>query len=373
MKEKKSVLLIIGLLPAIVLAGCYPSGGELLSNEDNGAISEQIEDIVSGNENLDVDVTLAENALEVPEINVKVMEWDEEKIKSIFLEGKDNLEHEEHKSEPFPNDTLHLYTEEDNYWLSYEPTYLSSTNSSSGVFGYNTLEANLNLLRLEDIFTDNEISVLSKDEAAKRCTDLLEKLGITNYSEPTVWAVKVDKANKYWKEDGYDKSTNKDGTSSFEYWSSPDDEIYLMRFPLKYNDIPVTVTRQSNRENYGDAAMFAGTYADFVVTKDDIFSLNAINIFSPEYEPGEKVKINCSAENAVKIAAEHYGSLGTDGMNYKVFNCKLVYVPHEQYNEKNFTLVPMWEIEAAHYMDDDIIGVRENLFIDAQNGNVIIW
>ena len=35
--------------------------------------------------------------------------------------------------------------------------------------------------------------------------------------------------------------------------------------------------------------------------------------------------------------------------------------------------MPMWEIEAAHYMDDDIIGVRENLFIDAQNGNVIIW
>ena len=85
------------------------------------------------------------------------------------------------------------------------------------------------------------------------------------------------------------------------------------------------------------------------------------------------VQIKCSGENALKIASEHYSNASVDDIRYKIYDCQLVYVPHEQYDEKNFTLVPMWEIKAARYGDYYTVGILESLFIDAQTSKVIIW
>lgn len=111
-----------------------------------------------------------------------------------------------------------------------------------------------------------------------------------------------------------------------------------MRFPIKYGDINAATSGTNCWDSYGPVRYFVGSYVDFVVTKDGIHSLEARNIFSPEYETGDTVKINCSAENALKIAAEHYDSTSINGLNYKIFDCSLVYVPHDQYDEKKFTL-----------------------------------
>ena len=101
--------------------------------------------------------------------------------------------------------------------------------------------------------------------------------------------------------------------------------------------------------------------------------MNGANIFSPEYETGDMVQIKCSGENALKIASEHYSNASVGNIRYKIYDCQLVYVPHEQYDEKNFTLVPMWEIKAKSYRGDQTVGAMETLFIDAQTGKVIIW
>ncbi|MCM1298558.1 MAG: hypothetical protein NC203_03720 [Firmicutes bacterium] len=372
LKHKK----MLGLIAfcSLLFTSCYPSGGELLSTEDNAAISNQIENIVSNNEDLDVEVTLpAESVAELPKINVKIMEWDEDQLKNVFLSGKENLVHEEHTCELFTDEKQHVYyTAEDaegdeRYAFNYQPMDLVSQSSGSGVFGYGTLRTYLGYAHLEDIFTDSDISLLSKDDAIERCTDILKSVGITNYSDPDVYAVTVDKANIFWKEQMY--------TDYEEYkdWSSAEEEVYIMRFPLKYGDINAATSDPNFCANYGPVGVFVGSYVNFVVTKDGIHSLDARNIFSPEYEAGDTVKINCSAEKALKIAAEHYDSVSINDVKYKIFDCSLVYVPHDQYDEKNFTLVPMWEIEAAYYRDDDTIGTYDNLYIDAEAGNIIIW
>lgn len=359
---------------SMLLTACYPSGGEKLSTEDNNAISGQIENIVSNNEHLDMEIKAptAEDISELPKINVKILEWDEDQLKNVFLSDKENLVHEEHICETFPDEKQHVYyTKEDSegdegYAFRYEPGELNSSRSGSGAFGYGTLRTYLGYAHLEDIFTDGRISVLSKDDAIKRCADILKAIGITNYSDPTVYAVTVDKANMFWEEQ------LRTDAEQYKAWSSAEDEVYIMRFPLKYSDINATQSTQSSRAIYGPVGYFVGSYVDFVVTKDGIHSLDARNIFSPEYETGDTVKINCTAENALKIAAKQYDSKSIDGLNYKIYDCSLVYVPHDQ-NDKNFTLVPMWEIKAAYYRDDDTIGIYDNLFIDAETGNIIIW
>lgn len=370
---KTAKLLILFASCSLLFTACFPSGGQNLSNEDNALISEEIESIVSNNEHLNAEVTLpAETVTELPKINVKIMEWNEEQHKNIFLSGKENLVHEEHTCEPFPDEKQHVFhtgegAEGDaGYAFGYEPGELSMQNYGSGVFGYGTLRTFLGHAHLEDIFTDNSISLLSKDDAIERCTDILKAVGITNYSEPTVYAVTVDKANAFWKEELYTDA------EQYKAWSSADEEVYIMRFPLKYGDIKVATSGANYWATYGPVGYFVGSRVDFVVTKDGIHSLDARKIFSPEYETGDTVKINCSAENALKIAAEQYDSKSIDGLKYKIFDCNLVYVAHDQ-DEKNFTLVPMWEIEAAYYRGDDTIGTYDNLFIDAENGNIIIW
>lgn len=376
LKPKK--LLILFSSCSLLLAACYPSGEQLLSTEDNAAISEQIENIVSNNEHLEIDVPSVENISEIPKINVKIMEWNEDKLKNIFLSGKDDLEYDERNSEPFPDEKTHFYfekdAEEDKYCLRYEPGNLLSENRRSSAFGYGTLSTFLGYAHLEDVFTDGDIGLLSKDDAIKRCTDILSSVGITNYSEPKVYAVTVDKANKFWIDEGYDELESlKESSSSYKGWTSAEDEVYLMRFPLKFGDINAAAIATNSWFTYGPVGYFVGSYVDFVVTKDEIHSLEANNIFFPEYEIGDTVKINCTSENALKIAAEHYDSKSINGVKYKIFDCNLVYVPHDRYDEKNFTLVPMWEVEAAYYSDDDVLGVRDDLFIDAETGNIIIW
>lgn len=369
---KSRKLLILFASCSLLLTACFPSGEELLSIEDNAVISDQIENIVANNEDLDVEVTLpAETLAELPKINVGIMEWNDDSIKDIFLSGKENLEHKERDGDIFGYEKHHLYLENDaeghKYWLGYEPGYLLSEIRRSGVFGYGTLETYLGYGHLEDMFTDSSISMLSKEDGIEMCTHILKSVGITNYSDPTVYAVTVDKANTFWKEELY--------TDYEEYkdWSSAEEEVYLMRFPLKYGDINVTTTCPNYWEIYGYVGYFVGSYVNFVVTKNEIHSLNAWNIFSPEYETGDTVKINCSAENALKIATEHYDNMSVGGLKYKIFDCNLVYVPHDQYDEKYFTLIPMWQVEAARYMDDDTLGIHDDLFIDAETGKVIVW
>lgn len=89
-KSKKLAVLAISC--SLLLTACYPSGDQALSTEDNGILSGQIEDIVSDNEHLDAEVTLpAETVTDLPKINVKIMEWDEDQLKIFFFQVKKTL------------------------------------------------------------------------------------------------------------------------------------------------------------------------------------------------------------------------------------------------------------------------------------------
>ena len=366
---KNKILKSLALcLPLTLMTACFPSG-ELLTDDDEN-VSGQIDSIVSENDRLDMEIDSLpdENISELPIIKVKIMEWDDDKLKKEFLDGRTNVSVDpETPSVRFPDETAHSYTDGETFSLTYDPGCLSTNYFSSSTFGYGTLAINSHTKRFDDIFTYGSISLLPKDEAIKKCTDILKNIGLTNYSEPNVYAITKDKVNQYWHNEMYNEY------EEYADWSSEEDEVYVIRFPIEYNSIPVTTTQAANIETYGHVAIFAGSYVDFIVTKDGIYSLEAWNVFSPEFETDDTAKISCSTENAMKIAAEYYDSLAIGDLVYKVFGCDLVYVPREQYDEKYFTLVPMWEVKAAYYRDGVTIGIYDDMFIDAQSGSIIIW
>lgn len=354
-------LTVLAISCSLLLTACFPSGGQALSTEENSVLSQQIEEIVSNNEHLEVEAELNENVETVPKINVKIMEWDEEKLKETFLKEKTNLIHEEHPSNSFPNDSHHLYTEEDQYWFAYEPGELLSADRQN-VFGYGRLQSYLSVRRFEDFFTDDSIEFLSRNEAVNRCTSLLTEVGITNYGEPKVYAITADRANEFWK--------TEDDDNEYDDWTI-EDEIYLLRFPIEYNNIPITTDSKFGGSKFGNNKQIGSTLIDFIVTAEKIYSMNCQCVYSPKCEIVENVKINCSAENALKIAAQHYDSVELGDQTIKILSCKLVYVRDEINEDKNCTLIPLWKIDAASYDNEALMGSPDSLFIDVSTGNII--
>lgn len=362
---KSIILLVSGML---FLSACYPSGGQSLLSGDDISIGEQIEDIVSSNEHLEVDAEPKQSAVKVPKINVTVMEWDDEKLNELFLASRPDLEYYEFPSDYYTSENYKLYedeTSDEAYWLVVQDGFLSSEiRREFSKYGYGTMQSSLGLYRFEDYFTDNSISLFSKEEAITRCTALLEEVGITNHAEPEVYAIIANKANVYWENEEY---------IEYEKWTA-DDEVYILRFPIEYNNIPVTTVCSNDREIGGHGGYFVGSYIDFIADENEIIYMDCFTIFSPEYETGENIEIKCGAENALKIAAKYYDSIVLGEKDIKISGCELVYVPYEQHDEKNFTLIPMWRIDACVYNEGtDLMGLCDYLFIDVQTGNIIIW
>ncbi len=369
MKAKKNFILAAVMMFA--LTGCYPTGEKPRSDADgtdNSKLSEQISSIVSENEHLTVDITPTENTpTELPKLDVSVMEWDTQKIDEVFLQQYDNLEHSEYPCDFFTNENYHLYdgTDEKAYRLVYEPGRLSSSERERfGVYGYGTMASALGTYCFSEFFDDDEIDLFPKSEAIARVKEQLASLGITNLSEPSIYPITADKANEYFAAMDYDE---------YEKWTN-DDEIYILRFPIEYNGIPVTTDASFDMVAGGHGSYFIGSHITAIVSKDKILSLECEDLFSPKYSVGETVSIRCSAQEALKTATEHYNNITLGDSDIALENPELVYVPFEQHDEKNFTLVPMWKIDASfRKADEKLMGKCSFLFIEVENGNIVIW
>ncbi len=362
---KKAILL--GLC-TLFLSACYPTGEQSSSIGDESTVMEYIDNIESDNNHLEIDVDLPEIANEISEINVKVMEWDNDKLNQMFLASRSNLSFYEYPSDYFSGENYQLYDDElsdEAYRFIVEAGFLSSQiRRDFSKYGYGTMRSALDTYCFEDYFTEESISSFAKKDAIDRCVFFLKEIGITNYANPNVYAITAEKANEYWKEKDY---------TEYEKWST-NNEIYILRFPIEYDKIPVTTVCSSSRDIGGHGGNFVGSYIDFIVDADEVLYMNCFAIFSPEYELGEKINVNCSAENALKIAVEHYDNIVLGDDDIKILGCELVYVPYEQHDEKNFTLIPMWKIDVSIYRGDaDIMGVCDYLFINAETSNIIIW
>ncbi len=361
---KKFYCSVAAIILAGMLSGCFPSGETPISDKDIKDVSPEISDMVSEN------ILPSENIpFEVPKINVKVMEWDTAVLNEMFLKEKDYLNHYEYPSDDFSNANYHAYMDErdsgDAYWLVYDQGRLTSeVRAKLNQYGYGTLMSSLETFDFGGYFDDESIEPFSISDAVDRASTVLKKLGVANLAEPNVYALTADKANKFLQAEYGDE---------YKKWTA-DDEIYILEYSQEYEGIPVTANFAAGGESGGHGSFFIGSRVAVVITKNEVLSINGKNLLSSEYSIGENVSLNCNSQKAIKIAAEYYNNLAFPGVDIKITDCKLVYVPFEQINEKEFTLIPMWMATAVlNYNDGRLINPCDYLFIDAQTGEIPIW
>lgn len=369
---KKFYYSLVIILSACVIFGCIPLGAALMPNAAPEEIPLEVENTVSETEYFSAEEpseTLPENESKeselsetdvtlIPKINVKVTDWDSEKLESIFLAGKTDIEYTEYPSDVSEYAKRYRYEEGETYWLVYEPGDLTF-NDLRNTYGQRTMQSSIKLYRFEEYLTEDSIEGLSKEDAIKQCTDILDELGITNYAEPRVYAMSAEKANRYW----FDIEDYMDW--DWEEWGA-DEECYYLTFPIEYNGILVNDKTPST-----GGIKYDNSYIDFIVSKEKVLNVSGMGIFSPEYESGEEVQVNCSADNAMKIAAKHLDGIDLMSTEFVITDCELVYVPSEKLSDKEISLVPMWRINVSEKYGDDIMGVRDCLLIDVQTGAVV--
>lgn len=366
MKNKYAKIYILFVATAAVLTGCYPKGVSTISEMESNDSEYIISEIASENEHLTIDVTLPENVPDqLPKVNVNVMEWDEDVVNDLYLFPRQNLIHSEYPCDFFTGENYQLFesTDESAYRLVYEPGRLSSAVREKFVkYGYGTLESGFGTYCFSDYYNDGVEDYLGS-EAEKELIRQLVQLGLTNLANPEVYLVTAEKANEYFSLKGYDE---------YEKWTD-DNQIFLVRYPLEYGGIKVTTDASSDLVSGGHGSYFVGSYITAIVTNNEVLSLDCQNIMSAKYDTGKTVSIVCNASHALKVAAEYYDAMSLGDSDIKLLDLSLVYVPFEQHSEKEFTLVPMWKVNAVVKNEEDIMGSFNYLFIDAEDGHIIIW
>lgn len=391
MLKKICKLAAVTVLSVSVFTGCFPSGDKELPDMSNKEIaqevSEQISEIAAGNEHLAIDVELPESyPAEVPKLTLSVFEWDEDKLKELFLDGKTGLEHSQYPSDLFTDEVYHVY-DNDDYWLVYEPSRISSDlQERQREFGYLTAKSAMWTYDLGGFYTDDSVALFPKSDAINRVNAVLTELGIGNFVQTYAYAVTADKANLVLAEYMGDSSGDggKEGSGNrYKEWTE-NDEVYFLSYAQEYEGIPIAML------NY---TTYIETKIDAVVSKDEIIALEGYNLFSPDdYDIGESVKINCTPQYALKVVAEYWDdmilgqqALGQqfyeeygedykiDKFDYKIFNCELVYVDDKKIDEKHFTVIPAWRFDISE--DDHGISpmnVLESVLVNAETGNIIL-
>ena len=358
-------------LAASLFSGCYPTGEQSFESIGMDGINE----IISDNEHLSITEDLSGNyPSSVPKINVEVMQWDNEKISELFLVGRDDIKHYEYPSDYFENKNYDAYmydSEENNdgYWLVYEAGRLTSEiRADYNTLGYGTIVSSLRTTDFGAFFND-ETASFPKEDAKKRAGELLSVLGLNNLSEPYVYAISKEKANEYI--DDYNENKLFEGETGYQHWTA-DDEIYVLSYPLEFENIPAAMNFHLFSASQ-DVGFYDGTRIDLIVTKNEVLSIKGEDLFSQNFTAGDEIEIKCSAENALKIAAEHYNNTVLPGIDMDITDCKLVYVPFEQTDELHFDLIPMWEIDVTiNYDNSDLLSPRDFLYINAETGNIMV-
>lgn len=383
---KRIYIMITSFLAACSLAGCTAIDGMppldsgiaandvVAANDTPEITNDNTEESSSESETSSSESQNNEIAAELPKLKVKAKEWDEDKINELFIAPRTDLVHEEYPSDFNFGDSFDVYLGEegegkDAYWLVYENGRLTSeTRRDFQKYGYGTLAAHRGVYSFGEYFDDAEIALFPKEDAVSRTNALLDELGIKNYTEPDVYAITADKANalldKEWK--------NKDGSSHYyEKWTA-DNEVYILSYSLEYNGVPLTTDYPGSYSIVGEVKdeiswIYSASHILAIVTKDEIISLETFYILSDEYEVGESIAVNCTEEQALQAAMEHF-----DGKYeaVRILDSKIAYIPVETVTDskRSITLVPMWKVDVSAYNEYSLMRSYETVFINVSTG-----
>lgn len=373
---KNILKLVIIITLAGSLAGCYPT--QRRTPKGSAELSEIMSE-ADKIDNFSITLTLPEDyPSELPKIITTGLRFDRDAVFDMFAPGEP-VEMREYESDIYPGENIawYAFNEEGDDYLRFEPEQLRRHSARVNELRYSELFSYADDFCEQSLITyENEIESFSSESAILRVREVVEMLGITNLGEPSVYGLSAEAANKYFR----------DGDAEDEYFGkepahrtfSKDDEAYYLIFPLVYEGIP----RETNRVYVQDYSYDTVSYIEAIITKDEILDLDCRGIASPEYQTGEGVQINFTAADILRtIVSDHSSIVHTDKTVY--YNCELVYAP-EEYENGEWTLIPMWKFEYCTYGDmyneyyENVVGELPTVawktadYYNANTGNIVL-
>ena len=336
---------------------------------------------------------------QVSTVKVKAKKWDEEKLKSMFIAQGDSFDLRVNNSDMFNGNNFYVYdgVKENGkeFWLVYETGRLTAEYRDNSK-GQLSIATTLGVYDFGEFFGDKDLTLFTREDAKNMVSPVFAELGITNAGEPEIHAFSAENANKYLAQDRY-VAKGDDKEYTYPEWSV-EDEIYVLRYPMMYDDLPLSTVSPSTGMFGNKRAVYAGSYIDVIVSKDGILSIDVDSLLSPEYEETEEVAISFDYESALKKGNEYFtdwteefndtGYMGH--YDYEIGSCQLVYVPafsNEDYakyfspdaeiaftEDMDLTLVPMWRVDASIiHSEESFEGRRgvQSVFIDPQTGDIM--
>lgn len=363
---KNTISKISVMLSAVMLTGCFPTGEVVIP--DGGLGMDELLAMAEGVENLSLDLTLpADYPDEVPQVTVKVREWDNDRLREIFIDGKNIIEQYEYESDLFPEETYYVYYTDDGYVCGFEPGHVFLRHNEKNNAGYDLFTSMFYYYHCEDMLTADSLDGFPLSDATGRVNELLDNIGISNYSEPYVYAVSAEKANMWLEKEAHKQKELWGEDTEVKTWGE-ENEAYILRYPLQYGYIPVETDTVTVKVNYA----YLDTYIEAIVTRDDIISLDCRGIYSEEYETGPVVSINWSPTDALsRLITDLSKAVITDPLTF--YDCRFVYAPTGIQDDGSVILSPVWHFEYAKETEISAEdgGIKRVEYINAQTGNKI--
>lgn len=322
-------------LSLFFLSGCYPTGEQSVIDstlsDNSSEIVGEVNEISSDNvdnlsnqfvnknlENVEFRYELPAMPNGAPKIKLKIKEWNVDDVKTLFLSDKQISETEENNS-----GKEYVFGTSDNCSLTVSAGSISfiDANEGNNSFEYRSVASFYDEVCYAG---ETELADFPSNDAIKSVDILLDKLGISNYGEPTVIPITPQMANEYYNNNG--GSAIKDGSETvFSEWTE-NNGVYVLKYPLVYNgyDISTARFRVSNSN-----IKSGGTYITAYVSKDKVFYFKAKDIYDADCESIGEVRIKYNADSLSNALIDFYSKQVS--LQAKTFNkCRLEYIPYER-------------------------------------------
>lgn len=224
-----------------------------------------------------------------------------------------------------------------------------------------------------EIYQKSSIALLAREDAIAQARELLTGIGLT-VGEPEVYALDCE-TMQAWQDQVL---AEEDFTFELEHGKiklketlQPEDEAYLMFFPMMIRDVPVT--RLDNDSNVYDVFL-PGASIQIMVTPKGIFSCWILGIYQEESVEAQIPKL-ITVDEALTVAQQRWSStLSTS--HFEITRIALEYAPlPNPESRQHLTYTPAWVFTARESGPDARTGntlSREvRFFVNAVNGEVI--
>lgn len=369
MKKILSLILILAIMSS--LCGCYPTGDKKI-NEDSmpnyiGETIEKQDDVLSESSissdetsgKIELDLKNVKCSLELPDYNkdsmnkisAKMKEWNDDDLKEIFFPNDQELSYNEYNVS-YEDIKCHSYETSDERFLLFEPgrvMYYDSPKRRD--YSYSLITSSIFYIDMQDTFSSVEFDDFPIAQAKNTVESYLNKLEIDNFSNPIVYSITAEDANKFF--DSFGKIVDKQG-NPLEKWNEQQ-QCYIFLYPFEYNGIEFSTSSED--------------YILAIITKDDLIELSFRYLIDTSTVESSNINFEYNAKKALNMIIDKYEKLIIDSP-VCIKSCKLSYIKNSRGIDVHQIYKLAWEI-CIESKYDDVRTIMTYNYVDVESGEIM--